>query len=55
MKIIKIQKSLLNNLIRSENLLEEIKENDLIEKRLIENLNNENIEIYDIKFEIPFP
>ena len=51
MNIIKPQKTLLSNLIKLENLLEEIENKDLIQNKLIENVDVENSEIYDIKFE----
>ena len=41
----------LRELHKINNLLEETQNNDLIENKIIENSNDENIEIYDIKFE----
>ena len=51
MDIVKLPKILINKLVESENFLEEIENSDLIENKIIKNIDNENIEFYDIKFE----
>ena len=48
MNIVKPRKN--NNLIKTEQVLEEIKEEELV-NRQIENTTLEEIEIYDVKFE----
>ena len=51
MNIIKPQKLLLDNLTKIEDFIEETKHTDLLENKFIGNVNNEGIELYDIKFE----
>ena len=51
MNIIKPQRAFLKNLSALDDFLEEIKNIDLIENKIIENIREEKIEIYDIRFE----
>ena len=51
MKILKPQKIFLENLIKLENIEKEVKDDENVENRLLEECSSENFELYNAKIE----